>query len=146
MALTAVCKKTPVGKKEVLIDRDGGPSKIIINNKNTDLTKLQIYTVDGCLVKEGIRCDYLIFPNDTSAVFSELKGADVEHGIAQLEQSLSDLKNDVEGRQKYALLVATRCPLAQSDVLKEQTRFRRKLGCELRIRSKVLECSTTDFG
>ena len=61
--------------------------KAIFNNPLNELYEVSI--VDGCLVKEGIRCDSLVTKKDYSSVLIELKGANVQHACDQLFTAVS---------------------------------------------------------
>lgn len=145
MVLDDGCLDNGAVRIKVLRDRVGGDSTVRIRNENTPLSNLKVYLVDDCLIREGIRCDYLFLPNEAAAVFVELKGTDVSRGLSQLGRSISVLLNEVEDRALFAVLVVTRCPIAQSNIAVAQDRFFRQHKCRLVVRSRVYSCNTSDF-
>jgi hypothetical protein len=52
--------------------------------KNPNATKYQRVKIDGCVITEGPRCDYIVREIGSTTVFVELKGRDVEHACHQL--------------------------------------------------------------
>ena len=145
MALEQACLEDGAVPIKVLRDRDGGDSTVRIRNENDPLGDLKIYVVDGCLIRDGIRCDYMFLPNARAAVFVELKGTDISHGLSQIKRSIAELRDEVRNRALFAILVVTRCPIAQSNVAVAQDRFFREFRCRLVVRSRVYACATSDF-
>lgn len=145
MSLDDGCVERISGTNVVLRDPDGGSSEFRLQIASEHRSCAKIYIVDNCLVKVGIRCDYLVLPNDAAAVFVELKGGDVEKGFAQLEASVSELGPSLPARSLYAVLVPTRCPIPQYETAKAQDRFRRRLNCRLRIKNRVSSWESGDF-
>ena len=76
--------------------------KAIFNNTNRE--EFEVSEIDGCVVKEGIRCDNLVSNGDNS-VLIELKGGDVNHACNQLFQTASHNKVIPLFRQKVGFLV-----------------------------------------
>ena len=63
--------------------------KAKITFQNTDHKEYQHITVDGCVIKEGNKCDFLLVSNEYGdQYFVELKGEDVNHAVEQLEASM----------------------------------------------------------
>lgn len=145
MALKASCKKGGLGSKVSLIDPDGGDSRFVINNDNKVPADLQVFVVDGCVITSGERCDYLVLPNKTAAVFVELKGGDVEKGLSQLRSSLNKLATSIKSRSRYAVLVPTRWPLPHYQLQRAQDEFRKKLGCKLKVKNLVYSSACSDW-
>lgn len=78
------------------------------NDARKEVTGLR---VDGCLITEGTRCDFLLLvcakPRN-NAYFVELKGADREHGYEQLLQSINKLKSRLRDFNISARLVVSK--------------------------------------
>lgn len=144
MALDPGCQKPTVGSTLKLRDKKQGPSEFVISILNQHAGQFSAYQVDGCLTKDGIRCDFLVFPHADAAVLVELKGGDVEKGFAQLRASLLSLGAEIGARKKYAVLVPVRYPLPPYQTAKFQDIFR-KLNCKLRIKNRRFDCDTKDF-
>ncbi len=67
--------------------------------------------VDGCLITEGARCDYLIINCDESvAYYVELKGKDFLYAIEQITRSIELLSDKINGCKINARIVLTRVP------------------------------------
>ena len=59
---------------------------------NTTRKEYQRVTVDGCVIREGNKCDFLLVSNEYGdQYFVELKGEDVNHSVEQLETSMEQL-------------------------------------------------------
>lgn len=60
--------------------------------QNTARKEYQRITVDGCVIKDGNKCDFLLVSNEHGdQYFVELKGEDVNHAVEQLETSMEQL-------------------------------------------------------
>ena len=78
------------------------------NDARKEVTGLR---VDGCLITEGRKCDFLLLVCSKSrndAYFVELKGADREHGYEQLLQSINKLKSRLRDFNISARLVVSK--------------------------------------
>lgn len=99
------------------------------------------FKVDGYLIKEGQKCDYMVLVQPDAKVVEfvqvlvELKGTDVEHAIKQLESSLSNsLLQHSSIRAKKARIVAQSFPSSKSNpaVAMAKRRFWNSYKCELK--------------
>ena len=123
----SVCEK---GKRYILVSRGSEESVV--------------YAVDGHVVKTGPRCDKLILvkhsPKETVAeqwteAFIELKGADVNHAIEQLRETLKNaLFQHPSNDDVRARIVAQSFPSNKSNPIMEKTKkeFRKDYNCDLR--------------
>ena len=62
-----------------------------LNPTEREVEKIE---VDGCVITEGIRCDWLVRLNDATSkeeIYVELKGSDVYHAVEQLQASVERL-------------------------------------------------------
>jgi len=90
--------------------------KLIINNPSA--RQVDKIKVDGCLIKDGIRCDYL-FEIDkpcSKAIYLELKGCDIKKAYEQLDATLSKLKDRHKNIDKECYIIASRIPKAGTQV------------------------------
>ncbi|MEK5325846.1 hypothetical protein [Aeribacillus sp. FSL M8-0254] len=72
----------------VTVEENGRGIKFI-NNKRK---KVALYRVDGCILTEGIKCDFLFLINeDKRAFFIELKGSDLEKAVQQISKTIEQL-------------------------------------------------------
>lgn len=107
----------------------------ILNGKNRNLI---LKTVDGCLINDGVRCDYLVVDDETQKEsFIELKGGNVEHAVKQLVSSVARLTSNLNA-EKTAYVICTRSPLTGPAIQKLQKQLRRD-NIILRIKKTVHE-------
>lgn len=73
----------------------------MINNK-----VVAKYTIDGNVIKQGIRCDFLLLNNtDQEAYYIEIKGSDLEHAKEQVEKTEKDLALNKCGYGAYYRII-----------------------------------------
>lgn len=75
------------------------------------------YKVDGNIIKEGNKCDYIILNDDLKTVYLiELKGHDIHHAIKQLEDTLKIMKDNLHDYTFFLRIVYTgKCTHAVRD-------------------------------
>jgi len=85
--------------------------KVEIKFSNPDAHNVEKVRVDGCAIKEGAKCDWLIVCRDLSIChFVELKSkSNVEHGHTQLKSSISHpvIKSFIGGLKRRCWLVTS---------------------------------------
>jgi hypothetical protein len=65
--------------------------------------------IDGCMIKNGKRCDFLvIYPENSSVYFVELKGSDLFQAVDQINQSLNILLPYLNNTKINARIVLTK--------------------------------------
>ncbi|NEO98798.1 MAG: hypothetical protein F6K58_08995 [Symploca sp. SIO2E9] len=108
-------------------------SKITLKNpKGLDIL---VITVDGCAIKEGLRCDYVVIPNLDSEIYIELKGRDISHAIKQLENSIKILSDDSKKKRKICFIISSRCPKMSTEIQKFKKNFKRDYNATLTIKN-----------
>lgn len=111
-------------------------SRILLEEKKTKITFLNVdrkevhkVRIDGGVITEGIRCDYLIiYPkseSDKVEHFVELKGTDIVHAFMQLDASI-DLCCMDRNKPFYAFIVSTSCPLSSSQLSNMKSKLKKK--------------------
>ena len=91
----------------------------VLNIKNASRRELLRMKVDGCLIVNGRKCDWLLVDKKTNTeVYIELKGADVGEGVKQLTSSVEALTKNP--KKKYGYVVCTRCPISSPAIQKLQ--------------------------
>lgn len=101
------------------------------------------YQVDGNIITEGNRCDYLVLAkqdedsqdNNWKAVFIELKGTDVEHALKQLDAGMSNSKLKHSSiNERHARIVAKSFPSSKSNPKFETAKriFKERHKCSLK--------------
>ncbi|KAA6339010.1 hypothetical protein EZS27_013039 [termite gut metagenome] len=94
-------------EKSVTCLDKGSPIKYIYDNQSLDY--LSKYRVDGGLITDGIKCDYLLLNcNKLKSFFIEIKGSDLIHAVKQIDRSIDVLKNSISGFSVFARIVLTR--------------------------------------
>lgn len=120
------CKIIPLKdskcKSQFRIDNSGG-------------VEMEIVCIDGCQITSGRRCDYLVhIPSIKKALFVELKGTDLEHGIHQVEETLNKYKNRFREYVAVCYVICSQFPRAATNKQIFQKRFKKKFsGTTLRI-------------
>jgi hypothetical protein len=130
------------------------PECIIINDKRKELVlkerrselhmtnkagkDIKVIQIDGCEITENnvVRCDYMIL-YDNSCIYLELKGSKISHAFEQLANTIQ-LKN-VTDRQKIAVVVSFRCPLATAEINKAQQHFRKVHNANLLVKGSPFQ-------
>ena len=110
-----------------------------VQNKSRKLVcKIEI---DGCVIKKGIKCDYLfVIPLDEKAFFVELKGQDLLKAIKQLDSSITMLSSHLEKHEINARVVLTKAntpDLRSSELIKFKKRIK-KLGGNLKYGTRKM--------
>jgi hypothetical protein len=101
---------------------------------NPRKTKIKVIQVDDCVIKQGIRCDYLIILSDEQEIYVELKGKDVEHAVKQIESSIQQLTEDLSA-EKLCFIASTRCPMTSPQIQKLKKNFKRNYNAKLTIKN-----------
>lgn len=112
-------------------------SRLVIKNLRNE--KIRQVCVDGCVITEGQRCDFLILGPNNSEYFIELKGCDVEHAIKQLETTINLLGSNIKSVKRHAIIISSRCPLLTPKIQKLKLHFKKTLMAELKIKNNCLE-------
>lgn len=83
---------------------------------NAERRKLEKHQVDGCLIVDGIKCDWLLVDSETGKeIYIELKGSDIKHAVDQICSTVNALTRDLKG-VKLGYVICTKCPLDSTSV------------------------------
>lgn len=94
--------------------------------------------VDGCAIKEGLRCDNLLISEDeVSEYFVELKGTDIAHALKQLSVSIERLGQNSSDRHCY-IVSTNQAPAFNTMVQRAKQKFLKEYKSELRLKEKRL--------
>lgn len=107
-------------------------SKLILKNKD-EVTSTKI-RVDGCIINEGLRCDYLHLAKETE-FYIELKGQDLLHAMKQLERTINLLGSKSRQQKRVCYIICTRSPLISTEIQHYDRQFRVKYNSKLVIKS-----------
>ncbi len=109
---------------------------------NSKQKSFALYHVDGCIIVEGQKCDFLLLNcSELIVYFIELKGSDLIHAVRQINTTLNHLLDDLSDFAKInARIVLTKVntpDLISSDLIKLEKRIR-LLGGTLDYKARVL--------
>jgi hypothetical protein len=100
------------------------------------------FRVDGCLIKEGKKCDFLILDcEEKKAYFIELKGKDILNALEQIDRSIEVLfskLNDFNINARIVLSKLNPPDLRSSKYIKLERKLKRWKGTILK-KARVLE-------
>jgi len=105
----------------------------LLNPTEREVEKIE---VDGCVIMEGIRCDWLVRLNDATSkeeIYVELKGSDVYHAVEQLRTSVERLSADRAKYPKRCFIVFNRNPMIGTDLQKYKAQFWQKFKSGLEL-------------
>lgn len=107
-----------------------------IHNKKR--IKLSRRKVDGCLISDGIKCDWLLVDEKSKTeIYIELKGCDIEHAVKQICKTVEILSN--EAAKKWGYVICTRSPMSATEIQRATKSVARSHGLSLRVRKTVHE-------
>jgi hypothetical protein len=128
------CEETNKNHHIVLSDTESKNKYSKFRLENPQKSKIRIIRVDGCVIKQGIRCDYLIILPNELEIYVELKGKDVEHAVKQLESSIKKLTKNLFS-EKLCFVASTRCPINSPQIQKLKKNFKRNYNAKLSIKN-----------
>lgn len=95
--------------------------------------------VDGCAIKQGVRCDNLLLSEDKQEErYVELKGTDIVHAIEQLEATIQTLGEHDGNRHAYVICTKV-APKYKTCMQKWARKFKDNYNSKLVIRSNSHE-------
>lgn len=112
--------------------------------RNAGRGKVAVVRVDGCLIRDGERCDYLFELGDDRhcAVYVELKGADIAKAVRQLEATMAQLTERHRRATRVCHVVASRVPRAGPAIQILKRGFYRSHGVHLHVATTQAEIDT----
>lgn len=83
-------------RHSIVVSQDSGTSRKH-RAVNSSGCRVSQYKIDGGVVRDtSIRCDFLVMNDDKQdAYLIELKGSDIEHALAQLEETAHRLQREL---------------------------------------------------
>ena len=120
------------------IVREEKSRKFVIRNPGR--VAVRVIRIDGCVITEGPRCDWLFVPaGDPTEIYVELKGSAVRRGIEQIEATIPQVSEDARGLVKHCYIVSRRVPKVQTDVQLAKAHFRQAYSAVLTVKSREAE-------
>ena len=109
--------------------------------RNPQRLTYKVVQVDGCTLKEGIKCDKLLLSADEQEErYVELKGVDVLHAIQQIETTIDRLGEFDTHRHAYVICTNV-SPAYTTQIQRKHLLFKKKYKSELLVRERQLTVS-----
>jgi hypothetical protein len=131
------CKSLSNSRKIVIRDK-GSKNPVCIVFMNKSSLNVDIIDVDDCVIKSGVRCDYLLILNDTE-YYVELKGSDVSHAVKQIERTVKLLSKKPKTQPKHCFVISSRCPLSGTEIQEIQLKFKKHYNSSFRVKNTYYE-------
>lgn len=97
------------------------------NFKNSARHSHHKVKVDGCLIKEGLRSDWIVTKVGVGSVVVELKGKDIDHACKQVMATISHANCQPWLEEKRGILiVCSRYPSFDTSVAKAKVNARKR--------------------
>lgn len=107
----------------------------IHNKKRITLSRRQ---VDGCLISNGIKCDWMLVDEASKTeIYIELKGCDVTHAVQQICKTAEQLGTN--GNRKWGYVICTRSPMSATEIQLAAKQVAKSHKLTLRVRKTVHE-------
>ncbi len=120
-------------RNKIVVCKENKRKIIFINNNKRNVEKIK---VDGCQIKEGKRCDYLVNFNEIQN-FIELKGENIKYALKQIEITINIL--GISSDKKNCYIISSRSPLSATDIQNYKLLFKRKFKADLFIKNNKIE-------
>ncbi len=96
-------------EKDIPLKDPDGRGKSIYRIINPERKEVTIHTIDGCLIQEGERCDYLVAVDESrKAFYVELKGHDLNKAMKQIIATFNCFKNQNKFNLQLGRIVPTK--------------------------------------
>ncbi len=135
MPLTGYASDCEVHASKI-VSQEKGRRHIAKNVRGACVTH---YRIDGVVIKQGNKCDYLLINEDTKdAYLIELKGRDLIGAAQQLEATEIALRTQLLPYSIKYRIVASKCRTQEIES-SEFKKFKRRCGNALRYQTNQLE-------
>ncbi len=129
------CKTVSSDPNIVVSDPSSRNNRSKFRLHNPTRASIRVVQVDDCVVKEGIRCDYLLVLPSEQEVYIELKGSDVKHAVEQIAKSIDLLACNCHPVIKLCFIASTRCPINSTEIQNLKKKFRQKYNAQITIKN-----------
>jgi hypothetical protein len=122
-----------------IINVEENKRKYIAHNQSENVVCL--IRVDNCLIKDGIKCDFLLLNiSKAKSYFIELKGSDLIHALEQINRTIDVLVPFIKEYSVNVRIVLTKvfAPDLRSNQYKQLERKLKKLNGNIQKKEKVL--------
>lgn len=86
-------------------------------------------------------CDYIVVDWRSGEHYIELKGANVEHALTQLESTIPQFRIAEKSKSVYCWIITTECPSTSSKFMVLKEKFEKRFNARLTIRTNYYEHS-----
>lgn len=101
----------------------------LINDNEIELSKILI---DGCQIKQGLRCDYMFLESDKEN-YIELKGHNLSHALLQIKKTIELCSENRKESPKRCFIICSRVPIASAAIQNLRLKFKKEYNSELMI-------------
>lgn len=130
------CERTRSDKRIVLRDRGSKNSRSQLELVNSQQGEIRIVEIDGCVIKDGKRCDMLvIFDWEDKELYVAFKGNKVGQAVEQLEETIKFIRNRRNARVKECIICPSRNPKTSTEIQKYKQKFKTSYQAKLIIKS-----------
>ena len=141
VAIPPECTQRNTGAEIVCAER--GRKIRFLNPNNREVFR---HLIDRCERLRGLLghpacklCDYLVVDWRSEEHYVELKGANVEHALCQLESTIPRFRSPRPNTRVYCWLITTESPSIQSKFMVLKAKFEKRLNVRLTIRTNQHE-------
>jgi hypothetical protein len=112
-------------------------AKAVFLNPNSK--KYSVTEIDGCLIKDGARCDFLVCEIGSASVFVELKGSKIEKACDQLLATIDreEVKPFLEKKIGFLVVASQSKPSCKTTIQKRAQKFSTKYKAGFRVSTSV---------
>jgi hypothetical protein len=135
MKIPPECEKIRDDSSIVISDPGSKNNRSKFRLNNLQKASISVIRVDGCAIKTGIRCDYLLGLPSKQEIYIELKGSDIKHAVEQLARSIEMLSCHNELGGKLCFVASTKCPINSTEIQVLKKKFRKKYNAKLTIKN-----------
>lgn len=128
------CETVYNNSTKVLCDPGSKNNRSKFRLENPKKAKFRVVKIDGCVIKEGIRCDYLVILSNKYELYIELKGSNVKHAIEQITTTIQKITAD-KSSLKSGFIASTRCPITSPEIQILKKKLRKKYNAKLIIKN-----------
>ncbi|MCL2015104.1 MAG: hypothetical protein FWG68_02525 [Defluviitaleaceae bacterium] len=97
------------------------------------------YKIDGCVIKSGLRCDFLVMNEDKrTAYLIELKNSDLSHAAEQLINTKILLEDELEGYKLHFRAVLSKVVTAETRSTSVKKLMKKSKG-QFKYKTKTME-------
>ncbi len=134
------CEKIRKDPKIVITDPGSGNNRSKFRIENPQRLEVTVIQVDDCVIKQGLRCDYLVItPSkdksfDSQEIYIELKDSNVKHAVEQIATTIQKLGLNMSAA-KLCFIASTRGPINSTQIQNLKKKFRKKYNAKLTIKN-----------